>query len=153
MLKICLEPGSFPRAAAKRTRLAMKQAAAGIGSPLKYLDSIVSFCTLNLASLKAPQTTYMKEASQPSRPNGCRAQRNASSAGATPKATKSDKESYSEPNWLVDRVKRAILPSRVSKIQDTRIAMADASYLVCIAAIMAKNPQNILAEVNRLGRI
>ena len=80
---------------------AIKEAAAGVGSPLKYLEPIVSFCTLNRASRNAPHTTYVKLASQPSRPKGARANWNASMAGAIPNATRSDRESYSVPKSLV----------------------------------------------------
>ena len=51
----------------------MKLAAAGIGRPLKYLESTMFFWTLNRASRRAPQVTYINEASQPNRPNGPRA--------------------------------------------------------------------------------
>jgi len=92
---------------------------------------------LNLASLKAPQITYRKTASQPNLPNDLSDHSKASNPGATPNATRSDRESYSVPNWLVVLVKRAIFPSNPSNIREIRIAMAAASYLPWIAAMMA----------------
>ena len=73
MIKICLDSGSPPIAVVKRTKEAIKQAAAGIGSPLKKPGSIAFFWTLNRASLNAPHMTNMKQANQPNRPNGSNA--------------------------------------------------------------------------------
>jgi hypothetical protein len=44
--------------------------------------------------------------------------------GATPKATKSDRESYSEPNLLVVFVILAILPSKPSKTKAIKMGAA-----------------------------
>ena len=121
----------------KSTSVAIKMAAPGIGNPLKWRDSRLSLWVLNLASLKAPQMMYKKTASQPNLPNGFRDHSKASSPGATPKATRSDRESNSTPNWLVVLVKRAIFPSNQSNIAEIRIAMAAASYLPWMAAIIA----------------
>ena len=127
-------PGSWDVNSIKE---AIKHAAAGIGSPLKWLICTLLFSTLNLASRNAPHMTYIKAANQPKRPNGSSAHKNARVAGATPKATRSDRESYSIPKWLVVWVKRAIRPSRPSNIADIMIAIAAASYLPCIDAMMA----------------
>ena len=70
MIRICFNWGSPPTAVVKRTREAIKHAAAGMGNPLKKLGETRSFCTLNRASLKAPHITYIKQANHPNRPNG-----------------------------------------------------------------------------------
>jgi len=150
---ICLAPDRLLTSVVNRTIEDMQMAAAGIGSPLKKELSDELFSTLNLASLKAPQITYRHAASQPSRLKGSSAHKKARIAGATPKATRSESESYSTPKWLAVPVILATLPSRQSKVAETIIAMAADSNLPWIEAIMAKKPLNRLAEVNRFGRI
>jgi len=59
------------------------------------------------------------------------------SAGAAPKATMSDSESYSAPNADWVRVSRAIRPSSPSKTMATKIPMAASSkrrFMACTIA-------------------
>src|ERR1700690_3627043 len=100
-------------------------AAPGIGIPLKALDPGAPVWTLKRASLSAPQATKRNEAAQPSLPKGIRVHLYIITAGATPKATRSDKESSSTPNLVEVLVRRAIQPSRPSKI--VAIIMAHAA--------------------------
>ncbi|MNE79758.1 hypothetical protein D3C80_1762760 [compost metagenome] len=73
----------------------------------------------------------MKATIQPTLPMSPRAQPNASNAGATPKATMSDSESYSAPKALWVLVMRATRPSRPSSTIATKMAMAaNAKYLL-----------------------
>ncbi len=104
-------------------------AAAGIGSPTNRLLSTVSTCTLKRASRSAPQTRNRNAATQPSRPNGLRAQEYMRRAGVTPKATRSARESNSTPNLLVVPVMRATLPSRPSQTAEINIQIAAVSVV------------------------
>jgi hypothetical protein len=56
-------------------------------------------------------------------------------AGATPNATRSQRESYSPPNLLVVWVIRAIRPSRLSRTAAIRIVTAAISYIPFMEAI------------------
>ena len=95
-----------------------------MGRPLKYFVSPEADMTLNLASLSAPQTTNRKAASQPNLPYGLSAQLKAIRAGATPKETRSARESYWTPNLLVAPDSFATFPSRASKTAASRMATA-----------------------------
>ncbi|MCY1447169.1 hypothetical protein D3C76_1364850 [compost metagenome] len=76
----------------------------------------------------------MKATIQPTLPMSPKAQPKASNAGATPKATMSDSESYSAPKALWVLVMRATRPSRPSSTIATKIAMAaNAKYLLALA--------------------
>src|SRR4030042_4314031 len=103
---------------------AIIEAAAGMGRPLKYFTSPEAVWTLNLASLKAPQTTKRKAANHPNRPYGLRAQLKARRAGAIPKETRSANESYWTPNLEVAPERRAPFPSKASKTDAKRMATA-----------------------------
>ncbi|MOA20887.1 hypothetical protein D3C78_1413540 [compost metagenome] len=75
----------------------------------------------------------MKATIQPTLPMSPKAQPKASNAGATPKATMSDSESYSAPKALWVLVMRATRPSRPSSTIATKIAMAaNAKYLLAL---------------------
>src|SRR5512141_2566321 len=99
-------------------------AAAGMGRPTKRLLSTVLTWTLKRASLSAPQTTNRKAASQPSLPKGFSAHEYMRMPGATPKATRSARESYSTPNLEEVPVNLATLPSRPSKMEETSTQIA-----------------------------
>src|SRR5512147_84339 len=93
---------------------AITVAAPGMGIPLNAFDPGVPVCILNLASLSAPHATKRKLAAQPHLPKGISAHLYIMTAGATPNATRSERESSSIPKRVVVLVKRAIQPSRPS---------------------------------------
>src|SRR5450759_2836646 len=99
-------------------------AAPGMGMPLKALEPVDPVCTLKRASRRAPQATNRKAAAQPSLPKGIRVHLYIITDGATPKATRSDRESSSTPKRVDVLVRRAIQPSRPSKIIAIMIAQA-----------------------------
>ncbi|MNG13531.1 hypothetical protein D3C84_972160 [compost metagenome] len=66
----------------------------------------------------------MKATVRPTLPRPLRAHSKASNAGATPKATMSDRESYSAPKALWVLVRRATRPSRLSSTMATKMVAA-----------------------------
>ncbi|MNG28473.1 hypothetical protein D3C84_1137380 [compost metagenome] len=77
-----------------------------------------------------------------------KAQPKASNAGATPKATMSDRESYSAPKALWVLVMRATRPSRPSSTMATKIAMAaKAKYLLALTESPALKAACALIEL------
>ncbi|MNV99917.1 hypothetical protein D3C71_1953440 [compost metagenome] len=77
-----------------------------------------------------------------------KAQPKASNAGATPKATMSDSESYSAPKALWVLVIRATRPSRPSSTIATKMAMAaNAKYLLALTASPALRAAWALIEL------
>src|ERR1700690_1871800 len=99
-------------------------AAAGIGIPLNAFDPGAPVCTLNRARRKAPHATKRKAAAQPTLSKGDSTHLNIIMLGATPNATRSESESSSMPNLVDVFVRRAIHPSRPSKILAITIAHA-----------------------------
>ena len=95
------------------TLLAMMAAADGLARPVKV---VLSPLVLKRARRNAAQAMYTKANTQPKRPRLESAQKNATSAGATPNATMSERLSYSAPNSLSERVQRATRPSKVSRM-------------------------------------
>ena len=105
-------------------------AAPGLGMPMKNrLSAVGSMVVLNRASRIAAQATQRKHTSHPSQSNWSRPRENrvkATSAGARPKLTRSESESYCTPNSLCVPVSRATRPSMPSSSAATNTAM-DAS--------------------------
>ena len=113
---------------------------------------------LKRASRSAAQAAYRNAASQPSlpavRPSSfidASDQWYITSAGAMPKLIRSASESYCTPNSLWVLVRRATRPSMPSSTPAMKIARHAASKRPCDAAMIAKNPPNRPAVVNRLG--
>ncbi|MOA45572.1 hypothetical protein D3C78_1679790 [compost metagenome] len=76
---------------------------------------------------------------------------NATRAGATPKATMSDRESYSAPKALCVLVRRATRPSSPSRTMATKMAMAALENCPLMALMIAYRPVKSAAVVNRFG--
>src|SRR6266508_4531378 len=72
-------------------------------------------------------------------------------AGATQNETTSASESNSTPNWVVVRVRRATLPSRMSSTMPTKTATGASTKRNWAESTMARKPQKRLAVVSRLG--
>ena len=92
---------------------------AGEGIPSKKLsfhDGSASELILNLANLKATQTTYAKKINHPILPSSFNFQKYIIKAGATPKLITSVSESNSLPTLDTPLINLATLPSSPSKI-------------------------------------
>ena len=96
-------------------------APAGAGTPEKKCirhagASLSSNATLNRANRRPQHIENNIEMIHPERPKSCIVHKYKIIAGATPKQTKSDKESNSAPNLLEPFNSLATRPSKVSKI-------------------------------------
>jgi hypothetical protein len=108
----------------KKTAEATKPAAAGLGRPSNRRRKRAGE-TLKRANRRLAQAVYIKASTQPVQPSSCSAPAlKAITAGATPKETVSEIESYSNPKRLVTRAMRAARPSKKSNTIATKIAAA-----------------------------
>src|SRR5215831_12197308 len=114
---------------ASQTKPATSAAAAGLGRPWKKRLSTTWMFVLNRASLKAAATQNTRAGIHPTRPSSFSAHSYTTSAGAAPKHTMSESESYSAPKALCVCVSRATRPSSPSRIIATKIAAAAFSKL------------------------
>ena len=109
--------------------------------------------TLNLASLKATQTTYIKDINQPNLPILSSAQKYIMNAGATPKLITSVNESNSFPTFDVALINLAILPSKPSMIAAIKTAITDNSNLPSNANLIEVKPIHTPTSVIIFGKI
>src|SRR6267143_1954524 len=107
---------------------------------------------LKRASRIDPQTTKRNEAIHPRLWKSARPQECASTAGATPKETRSANESYSSPNSEVEWVQRATRPSSASSTAAAMIKIAAAVKFPSIERQIDRYPQKRFPTVNRVGR-
>ena len=107
--------------------------------------------TLKRARRSAQATAKIKAANQPSDLFSCKLQKYSSRAGATPKSTKSARESSSAPKRDEPSNARAIRPSSPSRIAATTIAMTAVSNWPSEASRIAVNPRHKASNVTRLG--
>ena len=104
------------------------------------------------ASRSAAQAVNRKHITKPVRPSSWRCPAlNARMAGATPKETVSAIESYSIPNLLVARARRATRPSIASQSAASTMPSAARSYLALKECTMAQKPKKSPAVVTRCG--
>ena len=132
-----------------------KRAPIGAGTPTKKCFGRISLiiAVLNLANRIAIHELYSSTAPQDKSLylNVCKDHKYITIAGATPKFTKSAKESSSAPKVLVALSMRAILPSNPSKIAATIIAVTASSHLPSIAKRIELNPTARANNVITLG--
>ena len=120
---------------------------------LSFHDASVSELTLNLANLKATQTTYAKHISQPTLPRVFSDQKYIIKAGATPKLITSVKESNSLPTLDVPFNNLAIRPSKPSMIAAAIIAIIAISNLLLNANLIELKPMHTPTNVKMFGKI
>ena len=129
---------------------------AGEGIPSKKLsfqDGSSSELILNLASLKATHTTYVKQTNHPNLSRYCKFQKYIIKAGATPKLITSPKESNSLPILDVPLINLAIRPSNASINPANNIAIIATVNFPSIANFIEVNPMQTPIKVIALGRI
>ena len=107
-------------------------AAAGAGTPVKKVEAQAGGSGSSMAVLKRAKrnthaTAYNSTKIQPNRPMLSSDQKYNINAGATPKQIMSDSESSSAPNFDVPFNRRAMRPSRASRMAAARIASAACS--------------------------
>lgn len=144
---------------------ATKIAKAGVGNPE---NSVFWFSSiLNFANRKAEKTTIINEISdiilweklisikEFSLPNEAKISWNIIKLGASPKLTTSERESNSLPNSEVAFSKRAVKPSKKSKILAIKISIDEyIKYSVpWNDTKIASEPQRILSDVIKFGII
>jgi len=129
-------------------------APAGAGKPKKKcfrLEFSPVFEQLNLASLIAIQITKTIATGHPKIFKFFKFQRYIINAGATPKLTRSAKESSCAPNKDSEARALASLPSSPSKIAENITAKTAASHFAKIANLIDVKPKHILKKVIALG--
>lgn len=122
-----------------------------IGRPVNTLSKLL---TLNLASLKAPDNTNIRERRYPINPKCIKLIFHVITTGATPKEIKSERESSSFPKSLVTLKNLATLPSNLSVT--AAIIISRQEYIITeeeplIASKIATIPRDKFVEVIILG--
>ncbi len=110
-----------------------------------------SSAVLKRASRSAQLTANSSASAQPKPPISCTVQRYKSTAGATPKLTKSESESSSAPKRLVPPRRRATRPSSPSRITATTIAITAGSHRPIRPKRIDDSPAQSAATVRMLG--
>ncbi len=128
--------------------------APGLGSPTKYfLSARGSTVTLNRARRKAAQASHRNAESQARTGFSGSAQVCTSTAGASPKDTRSDNESSWTPNGDVAPTSRATAPSAMSStIEPASMAAAQVKWSPN-ASRTAEKPHAMLPVVSMLGEV
>ena len=106
---------------------------------------------LKRARRSAQHTEYSSTRAQPRPPAACMVQKYSSIAGATPKLTKSDRESSSAPNLLVPCRSLAIRPSSPSRTPASRIDTTPDSHFSCNPKRIEVRPAHSASMVRILG--
>ena len=134
----------------KRVEVATKHPPAGIASPMKY-PWTTSALTLNLASLSIPHTAKEIATTHPNHEKACRQKLYARNPGATPKETRSQRESISLPISLLTPKKRAERPSSPSATKASRMKIDPQKRSpLCVERIEQK-PNTRFDDVSILG--
>ena len=131
---------------------------AGAGTPVKKLFVQTGKCcesisVLNRASLSAQHTANSRTSTHPIGPASFIVHKNNKTAGAIPKAKKSERLSSSAPNLLVPLIRRAIRPSKASNTPATIIEATAASHLPSIPNLREVSPAHNASIVKILGII